>query len=52
VIKGNISDNKEKIYHVPGGASYNATVIDPNKGERCFCTEAEAQAAGWRRSLK
>lgn len=49
-IKGNISSDKEKIYHVPGGGSYTATKIDPSKGERWFCTEAEAQANGWRRA--
>ena len=46
-IKGNVSDNG-RIYHLPGSASYDETRIDPSKGERWFCTEAEAQAAGWR----
>lgn len=32
----------------PGGAYYDSTVIEPEKGERYFCSEAEAQAAGWR----
>ena len=49
-IKGNISNSGEKIYHVPGGRYYEQTVITPGKGERWFCTEEEAQAAGWRRS--
>jgi endonuclease YncB( thermonuclease family) len=49
-IKGNISSKGERIYHVPGGEYYDATVIDTAKGERWFCTEAEALAAGWRRS--
>ena len=49
-IKGNISANGERIYHVPGGEYYIWTWINPVKGERWFCTEAEAQAAGWRRS--
>ena len=35
---------------LPGGRYYDATVIDTAKGERWFCTEAEAVAAGWRRS--
>ncbi len=53
VIKGNISYRTgEKIYHVPGGYYYDDTVIDEAKGERWFCTEAEAVAAGWRRSLR
>jgi endonuclease YncB( thermonuclease family) len=50
LIKGNISSKGERIYHLPGGQYYDATVIDTSKGERWFCTEAEAQAAGWRRS--
>ncbi len=32
---------------LPGGAYYNRTRINPAKGERWFCTEEEAQAAGW-----
>jgi hypothetical protein len=52
LIKGNISPSGEKIYHVPGGASYSATQIDPSEGERWFCTEAEAQANGWRRAAR
>lgn len=51
-IKGNISSSGEKIYHVPGGASYSSTVIDPSKGERWFCTDAEAVANGWRKALR
>ena len=46
-IKGNISA-KGRIYHRPGDPSYAATRIDTSKGERWFCTAAEALAAGWR----
>jgi endonuclease YncB( thermonuclease family) len=46
-IKGNISQSGQ-IYHVPGSPSYDQTKIDESKGERWFCTEAEARAAGWR----
>jgi len=49
-IKGNISRRGERIYHVPGDRYYAATVIDIAKGERWFCSEAEARAAGWRRA--
>jgi endonuclease YncB( thermonuclease family) len=45
-IKGNISKNGH-LYHVPGGRSYAATKIDASKGERWFCSETEAAAAGW-----
>ncbi len=50
-IKGNISSSKERIYHVPGCASYNQTKIDTSKGERMFCSEEEARNAGWRKAL-
>ena len=49
-IKGNISKSGTGIYHVPGGRFYDQTRIDTSRGERWFCTEAEARAAGWRRS--
>ena len=52
LIKGNISSDGENIYHVPGGEFYDATVIDETAGERWFCTETEALAAGWRASLR
>ncbi|OOY14179.1 hypothetical protein BMG00_03795 [Thioclava marina] len=48
-IKGNIS-GRGKLYHLPGMRSYAATRISTRKGERWFCTEAEAKAAGWRRA--
>jgi len=51
-IKGNISSKGEKIYHVPSGSYYDKTTIDENAGERWFCTEAEAIAAGWRKSAR
>lgn len=53
LIKGNISfDTGEKIYHLPGQKFYDSTTIDHSYGERWFCTEAEAQAAGFRKSLQ
>lgn len=51
-IKGNISSRGERIYHVPGAEHYVSTRIDTSKGERWFCSEAEARAAGWRRSMR
>jgi len=50
-IKGNISHNSGKrIYHMPGDRDYARTRISPSRGERWFCSEAEARAAGWRRA--
>ncbi len=51
-IKGNISRSGERIYHVPGDRWYGKTIINPLKGERWFCSEGEASAAGWRRSKR
>jgi micrococcal nuclease len=51
-IKGNISSEGEKIYHVPGGAFYEQTKISTAKGERWFCSESDAVAAGWRPSQR
>ncbi|RUT95777.1 thermonuclease family protein [Mesorhizobium sp. USDA-HM6] len=51
-IKGNISADDERIYHMPGQKYYSVTVINQAKGERWFCSEAEAVAAGWRRSKR
>lgn len=45
-IKGNISGNG-RLYHLPGSRGYGATVIATDKGERWFCTEEQALAAGW-----
>jgi endonuclease YncB( thermonuclease family) len=47
-IKGNISRKGDKVYHLPGSRDYDRTVIDEASGERMFCTEDEAKAAGWR----
>ncbi len=47
-IKGNINRKGNKIYHAPGTSSYGATKIDESRGERWFCSEEEAKAAGWR----
>ena len=49
-IKGNVSASGRRLYHVPGGRDYDATRIDTDRGERWFCTEAEARAAGWTRA--
>ena len=49
-IKGNISRTGERIYHMPGQKYYARTRVSTGKGERWFCSEQEAQAAGWRRS--
>lgn len=52
-IKGNVSiETGEKIYYVPGQRFYGSTRIDTRYGERWFCSETEARAAGWRRAYR
>lgn len=51
-IKGNIGRGGNRIYHMPGQADYAATRINEGAGERWFCTEAEARAAGFRRAAR
>lgn len=52
-IKGNIAyESGERIYHMPGQEYYEETEINPIFGERWFCTELEAGAAGWRKARK
>lgn len=46
LIKGNRSRRGEWIYHLPGMPYYDAT-----GAEELFCTEAQAQAAGYRRAI-
>ena len=51
-IKGNVNAAGERIYHLPGQAHYDRVVIRPELGQRWFCSPEEAEAAGWRRSLR
>lgn len=45
-IKGNRNRRGEWIYHLPGMPYYDRT-----RPEEIFCTEAQAQAAGYRRAI-
>lgn len=48
LIKGNISEHGYgKVYFSPGDPAYNQVKISFNKGEQFFCTEQEAEAAGF-----
>jgi endonuclease YncB( thermonuclease family) len=46
-IKGNISSNG-RIYHTPWSRHYARTKVNVAKGERWFCSEAQAYGAGFR----
>ncbi len=45
-VKGNISRQGKKIYHVPGQRDCEGTRIDLSRGERMFCSPGEALRAG------
>lgn len=49
-IKGNVSANG-RIYHMPGQRDYERVTMRGAE-TRWFCSEAEAQAAGWRRARR
>jgi hypothetical protein len=50
-LKGNISiGSGERIFHVPGQSDYDSTNIRRDYGERWFCSEEDARAAGWRKA--
>ena len=46
-IKGNVS-SKGRVYHMPWSPWYDRVTVEQRRGERWFCSEDEAQAAGWR----
>ena len=51
VIKGNIDKSTyEKFYHLPGCKQYGQVVIDKDIGEGYFCSEKEAQVAGFKKA--
>lgn len=51
-IKGNISSNGTRIFHVEGQNFYEQTGINIGKGERWFCNVDEAINAGWRKARR
>ncbi len=51
-IKGNINRSGDRIYHLPGQRFYDVTTIRTQQGERWFCNESGALAAGWRKARR
>lgn len=47
VVRGNVSQSGELIYHLPGDQYYDVTVP-----EQCFATPSDAQESGYRHSLR
>jgi endonuclease YncB( thermonuclease family) len=52
VIKGNVNRKGERVYHLPGQLNYGKINMTKKLAERWFCTEVEAEAAGWRKAMR
>lgn len=50
LIKGNVASGK--IYHMPGQANYNQTQVQPENGDKWFCSEQDAIDAGFRKAKR
>lgn len=48
-VKGLLSDTGDRVYLVNTDPDYAAVELDPRRGERLFCSDDEAELAGWRR---
>lgn len=51
-IKGNVNSGGVCIYHRPGGRWYAKIKMNPAKGNRWFCSVAEAKASGCRETRR
>jgi len=50
VIKGNLDKNDKRYYHLPSFRHYPTVVVNLVKGDQWFCSEKEAQKAGFERA--
>lgn len=50
-IKGNVDRAGKRIYLLPYSRAYGWATVDVRRGERWFCTVAEAVDAGWQAQL-
>lgn len=48
-IKGVFDVLNRRIYYLPGDRNYERVTVYPQYGERYFCSELEAETAGFRR---
>lgn len=49
-IKGNVDRLDKRWYHLPSFRHYEATEVNLEHGDRWFCTEEDAQAAGFEKA--
>jgi endonuclease YncB( thermonuclease family) len=48
-IKGIAGAQGSRLYYVPTDAVYGKLRVDPERGDRTFCSDVEAREAGWHR---
>lgn len=48
-VKGSITARDEPVFYVPTDKEYDQVTIDPERGERFFCSDDAAMLAGWKR---
>lgn len=48
-IAGTVQNGGTRLYYGPLDPDYGVKIVRPEKGERWFCSEEAARAAGWRR---
>ncbi len=48
-VKGIVTAAGNRVYYVPTDANYEAVAVAPDRGERMFCSDDEAELAGWKR---
>lgn len=49
-VKGNVDRHGHRWYHLPFFRHYSQTVVNPNNGDRWFCTEEQAIKAGFEKA--
>lgn len=50
VVKGKVTEVGERLYYGPLDEAYETLTVDPGIGDRLFCSDDQARAAGWRRA--
>ena len=48
-VKGIITKAGHRVYYVPTDSDYEEKTVSAARGERMFCSDDEAELAGWRR---
>lgn len=50
-IKAVVRADGDRVFLVPTDEAFASATVDPRKGDRVFCSDEEARAAGWHHAL-